>query len=112
MSQSQAGQVEVEAVMTKHFPGPWVDSPKVSDAIIAPNGEPNYPWAVEDYGGALVAESVEPCNKPLIKVAPDLLKALELLTPPECPIVTHHSPNCAFCFALKTIADARGENTV
>ncbi len=36
----------------------------------------------------------------------DLLQALKLLTPPTCPIVTHHNPDCDFCRALRVIAKA------
>lgn len=68
-----------------HTPGPWTDG-KTSDAIISQSsdGLPPYPhglWQVHEmeilgyYGGHVIAESVAPCNKPLIKAAPDLLDA-------------------------------------
>lgn len=62
--------------MVKHYPGPWIDSPEASDAIIAPamGDDPN---GIKYYGGALVAETVAPCNKPLIKRAPSMLALLE-----------------------------------
>ena len=53
-----------------------------------------------------VEEAVRRAN--LFSVSSDLLIALKTLTPTECPIVTHHGPNCGFCFALKVIAEAEG----
>jgi hypothetical protein len=44
----------------------------------------------------------------LFTEAPNLLEALKLITPKECPIVTHHRPDCDFCLCLKTIAEAEG----
>ena len=66
--------------MAEHYPGPWIDSPEVSDAIIAPNmgDDPN---GIKYYGGTLVAETVAPCNKPLIKCAPSMLALLEKALP-------------------------------
>lgn len=40
-----------------------------------------------------------------------LLAALKHLAPAECPIVTHHSPDCGFCFAIRAIAEAEGKKT-
>jgi hypothetical protein len=45
----------------------------------------------------------------LFGASSDLLTALKKLAPPECPIVTHHSPDCGFCFALKVTAKAEGK---
>jgi hypothetical protein len=45
----------------------------------------------------------------LFGASSDLLTALKTLTPYECPIITHHGPNCGFCFALKVIARAEGK---
>jgi hypothetical protein len=45
----------------------------------------------------------------LFEASTDLLTALKNLTPQECPIVTHHSPDCGFCFALRMIAKAEGK---
>jgi hypothetical protein len=45
----------------------------------------------------------------LFGASTDLLTALKKLAPPECPIVTHHGPDCGFCFALKVIANAEGK---
>lgn len=44
----------------------------------------------------------------LFTAAPDLLDALKLITPKECPIVTHHRPDCDFCLCLRVIAEAEG----
>lgn len=64
-----------------HTPGPWVDG-NTSDSIIAPNAatQPRQPGEPPDadvtyYGGYVVAETVSPRNKPLIKAAPLLLAA-------------------------------------
>ena len=68
-----------------HTPGPWVDSPGSGDAIISTNhdaiqaeidrGGPFTKEALEDYGGYVIAESVAPNNKALIKAAPEMLTA-------------------------------------
>jgi hypothetical protein len=63
----------------RHWPGPWIDSPKMSDAIIAAPGGYVHPADTDYYGGSLIAESVAGYNKPIIKAAPDLLVALEEL---------------------------------
>lgn len=47
----------------------------------------------------------------LFGASSDLLTALKTLAPDECPIVTHHGPNCSFCFALKVIAQAEGKRS-
>lgn len=63
--------------MAKHYPAPWIDG-KPSDAIVAkypPEGYDNT-QLIEDYGGYLIAETVAPCNKPLIKAAPDMYAKL------------------------------------
>ena len=66
---------------SKHFPGPWIDSPKASDAIVAPNAQPGYGHEINDYGGVLVAESIASCNKPIIRRAPSMLALLEKALP-------------------------------
>jgi hypothetical protein len=63
-----------------HTPGPW----RVSDvgAVVADvpiDGGPDGSDDVEHYGGHLIAESVAPCNRPLIAAAPKLLSALREL---------------------------------
>lgn len=45
----------------------------------------------------------------LFGASSNLLNALKTLAPAECPIVTHHSPSCGFCFALNVIAQAEGK---
>ena len=62
----------------KHTPGPWEDSPNASDAIISknPDAMADAGMEVKYYGGAVVAESITPRNKPLLKAAPDLLDGL------------------------------------
>lgn len=67
-----------------HTPGPWREGKDNYGGIVA-----DYPIEggclgtddVEHYGGYLVAESVAPCNKPLIAAATELLKALRLALP-------------------------------
>lgn len=68
--------------MAKHFPAPWVDG-NPSDAIVTktmPEGY-NNTTLIEEYGGYLIAETVSPCNKPLIKAAPRMLALLEKALP-------------------------------
>lgn len=58
----------------QHTPGPWIDG-NTSDSIVAPSSS-NSPDSDNDfYGGCLIAESVAPHNKALIKAAHDLLAA-------------------------------------
>jgi len=59
----------------KHWSGPWIDSRRC-DAIVVENPPDDHkPDAdtLKYYGGEVVAESVAPENKPLIKAAPELL---------------------------------------
>jgi len=68
----------------KHTPGPWVDSPNASDAVISTDADAIQEWlscpdpngitqaALDHYGGAVVCESVQAKDKPLIKAAPDM----------------------------------------
>ena len=68
--------------MIQHTPGPWVDG-NPSDAIVTktkPKGYDNT-TLIEEYGGYLIAETVAPCNKPLIKRAPSMLALLEKALP-------------------------------
>jgi hypothetical protein len=67
--------------MIPHTPGPWhigksagavVADVPVEDGVTG-TGD------VEYYGGHLVAETVAPCNRPLIAAAPKLLSALREL---------------------------------
>ena len=70
-----------------HTPGPWIDSPNASDAIISTDpdviqveighGGPFDQEAQDYYGGFVICESVYPKNKPLIKAAPEMKEALE-----------------------------------
>ena len=70
----------------KHTPGPWIDSPNTSDAIISQDqkeidlmlkwGGPVSEENLCHYGGFVICESVYAKNKPIIKAAPDLLEAL------------------------------------
>lgn len=68
--------------MSKHTPGPWEDG-NTSDSIIVksiPEGHLLGPSNASDrniYGGYVIAESVAPQNKPIIKAAPAMLEALE-----------------------------------
>lgn len=45
----------------------------------------------------------------LLEINKELLEALKLVTPKECPIVTHHRPDCDFCLCLRVIAKAEGK---
>ena len=67
---------------TQHTPGPWIDSSRASDAIISRDQDAVKEWlgdgegyvqdALNYYGGAVVCESVQAKDKPLIKAAPAL----------------------------------------
>ena len=63
----------------EHTPGPWIDSPNASDAIIStnPDAMADAGMEVKYYGGAVIAESISAQNKPLLKAAPDLLATCE-----------------------------------
>ena len=56
-----------------HTPGPWVAG-NTADSIIVPEDRPAE--EILRSGGRLIAESIEPRNRPLIIAAPDLLAAL------------------------------------
>jgi hypothetical protein len=61
--------------MKTHTPGPW-RAGKASDQVVADvpiEAGPGGSDSVDYYGGYLVAESVAPCNGPLIAAAPELL---------------------------------------
>jgi len=57
-----------------HTPGPWIDSPNTSDAIISkhPDAIEQAGQALRYYGGYVICESVTPRDKPLIKAAPEM----------------------------------------
>lgn len=90
-----------------HIPGPWIDG-KTADSIIAPAGR-----CVADieewYGGYVVAESIDPENKPLIKAAPDLLEACKVLVKtPLAGLFIHDSGAwmCSYCQASTMYASS------
>lgn len=62
-----------------HTPGEWTDG-KTPDSIVSQSNEGLIPFPKEErqylyyYGGYPIAESVAPCNKALIKTAPELLE--------------------------------------
>ena len=68
----------------EHTRGEWVQG-KSCDSIVVKEKPQNGAWYEETYdetdrayyGGWLIAESVRPCDRPLIKTAPDLLAACE-----------------------------------
>lgn len=112
--------------MNNNFtPGPWhVIGEVVMDRNIEIiEGDPNrpaYEWEFiasvhyetdeENQSEKSFTKEIAEANARLIAAAPELLDALELLVPPQCPIVTHHKPDCDFCRALKAIAKAKGGN--
>ena len=62
----------------QHTPGPWRPG-KNSDSVVADVPVEHGPGgsdAIEYYGGHLVAESVAPCNRPIIAAAPSMYDAL------------------------------------
>lgn len=59
-----------------HTKGPWRPGPQQYGAIVSDNPHPGVSYGPEPaYGGYVIAESVLPCNMPLIIAAPDLLAA-------------------------------------
>jgi hypothetical protein len=63
-----------------HTPGPWRAGKDNYGGIVADHpieGGVMGTDDVEHYGGYLIAETVAPCNKPLIAAAPELLVALK-----------------------------------
>lgn len=61
-----------------HTKGPWRPGPQQYGAIVSDNPHPGVSYGPEPaYGGYVIAESVLPCNMPLIIAAPDLLAAAE-----------------------------------
>lgn len=68
----------------KHTPKPWADGGP-ADSIVSQSNEGLAPYThtyseecLAYYGGYVIAESVAPCNKAVLKAAPDLLIACEL----------------------------------
>ena len=71
----------------EHTPGPWIDSPNASDAIISTDqdviqaeidhGGPFTQETQDYYGGFVICESVYAKNKPLIKAAPEMYEVLK-----------------------------------
>lgn len=111
---------------TSHTPGPW-RAGKLRDAVVsdtAIDGGPSGTDAVDYYGGHLVAESVAPCNRPLIVAAPKLLQALREVVgdcyyldnpggTPRCNFCQElegepHDPDCTMQFVLAAIVEAEG----
>lgn len=62
----------------EHTPGPWRIGLTGDIVADAPSGHDD-PSNVDWYGGHLIAESVPPHNRPIIKAAPDMLTALRQL---------------------------------
>ena len=77
-----------------HTPGPWIDSPNASDAIIStdPDAMADAGMEVKYYGGLVICESVYPKNKPLIRAAPEMFAALEAHAEWK-----DHTDKCARC---------------
>lgn len=61
-------------------------------------------------GSVRTSNDEERADARLAAAAFELFNALELLMPPQCPIVTHHRPNCDFCRALRAIKKAKGNS--
>ena len=70
--------------MGEHTPGPWRRGiGEIDYGAVVADASPRAPSEydareVEAYGGYIIAESIAPCNIPLICAAPDLLAACEL----------------------------------
>lgn len=94
---------------TTHTQGPWVDGGRFGFGRMVKAGTEDAPiWIAVVYGDSVTPESE--ANVRLIVTAPKLLAALKSIVSGECPIVTHHRPDCRWCAALKAIAEAeRGQ---
>jgi len=89
-------------------PGPWIDG-NTSDSIIAPGSSYSPDTDNDYYGGCLIAETVAPQNKPLIKAAPELLGACELgdsMGNPG-PVLLNFAADLIETFAPSTAAELR-----
>lgn len=90
-------------------PGPW-RAGKHYGAIVADHpveGQGMDARGVEAYGGQLIAESIAPCNRPIITAAPDMLGALHGAK----ALLQHHGVNDTnpiFANVLAAIAKAEG----
>ena len=94
----------------EHTPGPWIDSPNASDAIIStnPDAMADAGMEVEYYGGAVICESVARQNKPLIKAAPEMLTALEAVVKADQRFPDMDIPGYVMIPLRAAIAKARG----
>ncbi|MGH9767212.1 MAG: hypothetical protein ACREAB_07235 [Blastocatellia bacterium] len=74
-----------QVIDAMHDPGPWVDG-KTSDVIVAPDADRRAMSedAFDYYGGFVIAESVAPWNRPILKAAPELFDALAELEAEIC----------------------------
>lgn len=92
---------------TKWTQGPWshADGEIIASGVVIAQvmGADDFPCCEEDIDSECKA------NADLIKTAPDLYAALEAIVQKECPIVTHHRPDCEWCAGLRALAKARGE---
>lgn len=86
-----------------YTPGPWA-------ARYVPSGMPTgcVEYGVIGPSGLEIARVWRREDVIAIAAFPKLLAALKALVHDECPIVTHHRPECLFCAALKAIAEAEG----
>lgn len=96
----------------QHTPGPWHEGSnncaRVYGAIVSDSpieGQNMMPEDVTHYGGQLIAESIAPCNRPIISAAPDMLEALENLENDADQIPEH-----AWKLVQAAIAKARGRS--
>lgn len=90
-----------------HTPGPWIDGGRAGYGRMVRAGSDAEPrWIAVVYGEGTTPEFE--ANARLIAAAPELLVALKGFVHEECPIVTHHRPDCLWCAALRVIAKAEG----
>jgi hypothetical protein len=62
--------------MSHHTPGPWRVAENHGAVVADADSGHDDPWNIEYYGGHLIAESIDPRNRPIIAAAPELLVAL------------------------------------
>lgn len=62
--------------MSEHTPGPWRFG-KPSDSVVSDEVNRCATGHADYYGGYLIAESIQPSNRPIIAAAPLMLAALQ-----------------------------------
>lgn len=97
---------------SKHTPGPWYTRSYAPYLVLnTPDWQENTVTIVDCRQPSVKAgyTAEEAANARLIAKSPELLTVLKEITPDECPIVTHHKPDCIWCRSLRLISEIEGE---